>query len=426
MKKGINIGFVVVAVGVNLLLIWTGLAQRWGFTAVLLFIGSIFTFDAIFSMPSANFAAAAVGGNLQETVAHTLTPATHIEVRTFIFVWLFWWAATQFLYAIGNVHSLTVTIIVSLPMLATSLLTSVAPQHKQLVTNLFPLTFLLVLLFPAKDWMPQYIVGIAAWVVGVLRVSLYFAAVFVADFAIRRHVLDENAVYEAIRTAESLRRKDIDEDPEDHERSLAAIRLFTSIAQYEAICASEQQRIRSIVALSAWILVVPRIVIPIFLAILTVLHMFLFFTRRHAFLQSQKAAIDSASTLELLKSHNEAAVKPTVPPAPAKDNNNNNKLLTDNTNIIDDENNNDNDDNTNDESSETATVSDNSEENRSTKQQPTTTFPPPPALTMMAAAAAAAAQQKPFVSRSSLMQQMSASMAQSRVRTNKITINEDK
>jgi hypothetical protein len=401
MKKGINIAFVVVTVGVNLLLIWTGLAQRWGFNAVLLLIASIFTFDAIFALPLP-----ATGSNLQETVAHTLTPTTNIEIRTFIFVWLFWWVATQFLYAIGSTHSPLITVLCSLPMLASSLLVSIDPQRNQLASNLFPIAFLLVLLFPAKDWMPQYIFGIWAWVVAVFRVAIYFTAVFVADFSIRRHVLDESKVYEAINNAVSQQRRNNDEDPEDHERSLSSTRLFTTIAEYEAIRTAEQQRVKSIIALSAWILVVPRLVIPIFLTLLALVHTFLFFTRRHAFLQ--KAAADAKVTMPFEKPAAVASVGDQKVSS-TKSSSSKAPVAEASPPLQDDEAEIDLEENEEGDGSDTATVSENSEDSG---QQ---ILPPAPTPMQMPK------KNLPFPSRGQMMPQGAP-----RVRTNKIIINSDK
>jgi hypothetical protein len=87
------------------------------------------------------------------------------------------------------------------------------------------------------------------------------------------------------------------EDEEDNERAVFTVNVTTIVTHYQSLCRYERERTLSVIALSTWILLVPRIVVLVFGVFLPLLQLFLFFVRRRE-LDRQQQARDAVVHLE--------------------------------------------------------------------------------------------------------------------------------
>lgn len=283
LEQSTNVVIVILAQFVNFILLIGGLTSLWGLYSVLLFCFLIYLYDLL------RYALTHYGGNALsdcrpkcsgggEAAAHVHGPPTYNEIRIFVAVWLIWWAVTQFFYEAGLQLSLSWIL---LPFLFLCVLAvSIVPQS--VACDVFPLLAIATLALPSADWMPQYM----AWTRDALRVFAYFVAVFVADFFVERNVLSEQSVIDAAQPAILTRRKQNDHDDtssastSEHAFSQTTIYFCVIVDRYETVWLAEQRRIKAIIALSAWVLIVPKLMILLFTLGLLVVHGLLFLQQR--------------------------------------------------------------------------------------------------------------------------------------------------
>lgn len=281
-EKAINRILIIFTFLVNWILLWGGFTRLWGLYVALIFLMVLVAVD----VARLTYELFAAHDTMTATLpAYMSAPFTQSDVRVYIVIWLVWFVVTQFFFLSGTSFSTLLGVLTSVPMLIATVLVGVSPLERSLARNLFPLFALLALAFPSRHWMPQQ----EWWVFVVLRVVLYFTAVVVASYALPRRELTRELVKQSVTTALSLDQRklhimiDYDDDEEDAERATFAIQLSTIIAHYQELCNYERERTLAIIALSAWILLVSRLVALSFGAFLIVFQLVLFFIRRREF-----------------------------------------------------------------------------------------------------------------------------------------------
>ena len=191
--------------------------------------------------------------------------------------WLAWWIVTQLMWAADIVYqsSLVSSLIVVPMLLAYMVLRLVGRASAELWT--LPETLLLLaiqlvtfttLLFPSTDWAPQYISVLAVCA----RVLLFFAGVMLATFLEPPHwdvsLDDEPRPFLSVETEiKNLMQNallDNDSTASSQQRQRRFERARAMLAAH-ARTAVEQRRMRNIVALTAWVLVLPlRVVLVVY------------------------------------------------------------------------------------------------------------------------------------------------------------------
>lgn len=284
-EQALNIILIILTLTVNWVLLIAGFERLWGLYATLLFIATLIVVDVV------RLSASMFGAGWQDSTGRVPAPFTHDDVRVYIVVWLVWFTITEFFFISGKTYGTVVGALVSVPMLVVTLLVSVYPLERSLLRNIFLLLALLVVAFPSRNWMPQY----EWWVLGVLRAALYFVAVCVASYALPRRELAPDRIQHEIATALSVRNASaphaaVDEQPdeEDAERVVFGTHLLTIVTHYHELCNYERERRLSVIALSAWILLVSWTVVIVFGVVLSLAQTFLFFIRRHEYVKQQQ------------------------------------------------------------------------------------------------------------------------------------------
>lgn len=191
--------------------------------------------------------------------------------------WLAWWIVTQLMWAADIVYqpSLVSSLIVVPMLLAYTVLRLVGRASAELWT--LPETLLLLairlvafatLFFPSTDWAPQYISVLAICA----RVLLFFVGVMLATFLEPPHwdvSLDDEprpflSIEAEIKNLMQNALLDNDSTASSQQRQRRFERARAELAAY-ARTAAEQRRMRNIVALTAWVLVLPlRVVLVVY------------------------------------------------------------------------------------------------------------------------------------------------------------------
>jgi hypothetical protein len=114
-----------------------------------------------------------------------------------------------------------------------------------------------------------------------LRVDLYFVAVIIASYAISHAELRPDTARRELVVGQAGRHTALMIDIEDAERSSFAQQFSITVAHYQDVCTAETERTLSIVALSAWILVVPRAVILWFGLFLVIIRLIILLVQRN-------------------------------------------------------------------------------------------------------------------------------------------------
>ena len=157
-----------------------------------------------------------------------------------VIVWLFWLVTTHLIDAADLVHgsrSLVLVVLLAAASWATVVCTYTVSLRRFLppATHAFVFVFLLCLVFPSADWMPQS----HSWS-SIVRVGIFFAITLVLDISTTTDEVCEAVVNTAV-------------DPvADHRSS----RVFcVTVAQTALLGYADALRTRRILAQSAWVLV---------------------------------------------------------------------------------------------------------------------------------------------------------------------------
>jgi len=279
--RAVNLLLIIGTLVTNWVLLFASPIRLWGLYLMLIFVATLVIVDIV--------RLSALNSNEHST---NLTASfVQNDVRVYILLWIFWLIVTEFFFLSRTWFNFWTGFPLELPMLVATFVVSVQHYGQRTARASFPLLALVALAFPTRDWMPQH----EWWPAGVLRVALYFFAVLVAGYALPHRELRLDVMRTEVATALAVHPKnrspsssasavmtpDIDE--EDVERTSTSLQFSTTVTHCQNVCLHETERTLTIIALSAWILLVSRVVILFFGLFLVAVQLVIFFVRRNEY-----------------------------------------------------------------------------------------------------------------------------------------------
>lgn len=268
--RAVNLLLIVGTLATNWVLLFASPIRLWGLYLMLVFIASLLVVDVVRLLSN---------GAADGTASSLTASFVQNDVRVYILIWIFWLIVGEFFFLSRTSFGFWLGFLFELPMLVATFVVSLQQHGHQVARTIFPLLALLALAFPTRDWMPQH----EWWPAGVLRVALYFFAVLVAGYALPHRELRFDVVRDEVATALATHPKTrsvVDFDEEDIDRTSASLLFSATVAHCQSVCLHETERTLTIVALSAWILLVSRVVVLFFGLFLLVVQLIIFFVRR--------------------------------------------------------------------------------------------------------------------------------------------------
>jgi len=267
--RAINLMLIVGTLATNWVLLFASPVRLWGLYLLLVFAAALLVIDVV------RLTTATTDSNAGGSIA--AASFMQNDLRLFILIWIFWLVVTEFFFLSRTWFNVWLALGLELPMLVATFIVSLQQHGQRVARIVFPLLALLALAFPAREWMPQH----EWWPAGVVRVALFFFAVLIAGYAVPHRELRFDVVRAHVVSALAMHpktRHDVDE--EDVERTLHSQTFSATVAECQNVCIFETERTLTIVALSVWILLVPRVVILFFGLFLVVVQLVIFFVRR--------------------------------------------------------------------------------------------------------------------------------------------------